>query len=71
MEYTYVIHEAEEGGYWAQVPSLPGSFTQGETLEEVATNLREATEAHIAALKQDGREPPIESEMVVGRVVLR
>ena len=71
MEYTYVVHRAEEGGYWAEVPVLPGCFTQGETLEEVVTNLREAIEAHVAALKQDGQEPPIDSDMVVGRMAVR
>ena len=39
-----VIHRAEEGGYWAEVPSLPGCATQGETEEEIAANLREAIE---------------------------
>ncbi len=39
-----VIHEAEEGGFWAEVPSLPGSVTQGETVAEVTSNLREAIE---------------------------
>jgi predicted RNase H-like HicB family nuclease len=37
-----LIHEAEEGGFWAEVPSLPGCFTEGETLEETLANLREA-----------------------------
>jgi predicted RNase H-like HicB family nuclease len=71
MEYTYVIHKAEEGGYWAEVPALPGCFTQGETLEEVVSNLREAIEAHVAALRDDGQDIPVESEMVVGRVAVR
>lgn len=31
MEYTVVLHNAEEGGYWAEVPSLEGCFSQGET----------------------------------------
>ncbi len=35
MKYKVIIHEAEEGGYWAEVPSLPGCFSQGETFEEV------------------------------------
>ena len=39
-----VVHEAEEGGYWAEVPSLPGCATQGDTLEELMANLFEAIE---------------------------
>lgn len=42
MKITAIIHEAEEGGFWAEVPSLPGCMTQGETLEDVQTALREA-----------------------------
>jgi len=39
-----IVHEAEEGGYWAEVPTIPGCATQGETLEELETNLLEAIE---------------------------
>ncbi len=39
-----VIHEAEEGGYWAEVPAMPGCATQGETLEELLVSLSEAVE---------------------------
>lgn len=49
-----VIHKAEEGGYWAEVPSLPGCVTQGETLDELDTNLREAIEGWLAAGEPDG-----------------
>ncbi|MBX3734207.1 MAG: type II toxin-antitoxin system HicB family antitoxin [Verrucomicrobiae bacterium] len=39
-----IIHDAEEGGFWAEVPALPGCVTQGESIEEVTANLREAIE---------------------------
>jgi predicted RNase H-like HicB family nuclease len=39
-----IIHEAEEGGYWAEVPAIPGCATQGDTLEELLSNLNEAVE---------------------------
>jgi predicted RNase H-like HicB family nuclease len=42
------IHEAEEGGYWAEVPALPGCVTQGVTVEEVTFNLREAIEGWLS-----------------------
>ena len=35
MKLKVIIHDAEEGGYWAEVPSLPGCGTQGETIEEL------------------------------------
>jgi len=44
VKIKVVIHEAEEGGYWAEVPAIPGCATQGETLEELFKNLYEAVE---------------------------
>ena len=49
-----VIHKAEEGGYLAEVPPLPGCVTQGETLDELNPNLREAIEGWLAAGEPDG-----------------
>ena len=43
--YTVLVHEAEEGGYWGEVPELPGCVSQGETIEELNANIREAIEA--------------------------
>ena len=44
MELKVVVHQAEEGGYWAEVPAIPGCATQGESFEELLTNLYEAIE---------------------------
>jgi predicted RNase H-like HicB family nuclease len=44
-----VYPEPEAGGYSAEVPALPGCYTQGETLEEVQANLREAAEGWLGA----------------------
>jgi predicted RNase H-like HicB family nuclease len=44
MKLKVVIHNAEEGGYWAEVPAIPGCATQGETLDEVLGNIRGAIE---------------------------
>jgi predicted RNase H-like HicB family nuclease len=44
MVFQAIAHEAEEGGYWAEVPALPGCFTQGETLEELKANIKEVIE---------------------------
>ena len=48
MKIKVVVHEAEEGGYWAEVPALPGCATQGDTLEELTANLLEAIEGYLA-----------------------
>ncbi len=68
MQYTVVVHSAEEGGYWVDVPSLPGCFSQGETIDEAMNNAREAIELHIQGLKDDGQEVPKEEGLVIGRV---
>ena len=44
MKIKAVVHEAEEGGFWAEVPAIPGCATQGETFEELLRNLYEAIE---------------------------
>lgn len=46
--------EPEAGGYSASVPALPGCHTQGETLDEVRANLREAAEGWLAVAHEDG-----------------
>jgi len=44
VKLKVVIHEAEEGGYWAEVPAIPGCATQGDTFKELLENLYEAIE---------------------------
>lgn len=44
MKLKVLIHKAEEGGYWAEVPSIPGCATQGDTFEELLQNIYEAVE---------------------------
>ena len=51
-EFTAVIEQASEGGYWAYCPEIPGANGQGETVDECRQNLREA----IALILQDRRE---------------
>ncbi len=44
MKIHAIVHKAEEGGFWAEVPSIPGCATQGESMDELRLNLREAIE---------------------------
>lgn len=53
MKLKVVIHEAEEGGYWAEVPSIPGCATQGDTFEELLSNIYEAVEGCLSVDIQD------------------
>ena len=57
MKVKAIIHEADEGGFWAEVPALPGCSTQGDTMEELRENLKEAI-----ALWLDAGEDEIGSE---------
>lgn len=49
MRIKVIVHEAEEGGYWAGVPAIPGCMTQGETLEELLENVSEAVQGCLEA----------------------
>lgn len=42
MKLKIVVHKADEGGYWAEVPAIKGCFSQGETMEELLENIKEA-----------------------------
>jgi len=68
MEFTVLIHSAEEGGFWVEVPTLPGCFSQGETFEEAMENIREAIGLHLEVLCEDGSELPREDDLIIGRV---
>ena len=59
MKIKVVVHNAEEGGFWAEVPSIPGCFTQGDTWEELLKNIYEAIEA---CLSVDIREIELNPE---------
>lgn len=49
MKVKVAVHDAEEGGYWAEVPALPGCVTGGDTFEELLANLYDAVEGWLAA----------------------
>ena len=57
MKLKVIVHEAEEGGYWAEVPSIPGCATQGETFDELLQNIYEAVEGCLAVDAQDVDKP--------------
>ena len=53
MKLKVIIHDADEGGYWAEVPSIPGCATQGETIEELLSNIYEAVDACLSVDLKD------------------
>ncbi len=64
MTLKAIVHKAEEGGFWAEVPALPGCMTQGETIAEIKANLREAVELWLSvgeeAAKSEGDDEVLE-----------
>ena len=57
QNYAVVTHEDLEGGFWAEAPALPGCYSQGETLDELKHNIREAIAGVLEVLREQGREP--------------
>lgn len=53
MKLKVVIHEAEEGGFWAEVPAIAGCATQGETFDELLQNIYEAVEGCLSVEVRD------------------
>jgi predicted RNase H-like HicB family nuclease len=64
MKIKIVVHEAEEGGFWAEVPAVPGCATQGDSMDELMRNLREAIEGclsiEVASPERGGTERMLE-----------
>jgi predicted RNase H-like HicB family nuclease len=67
MKLKIIVHEAEEGGFWAEVPAIPGCASQGETYEELMRNIREAIEG---CLSVDIAEPQGGGKNQVAEIVL-
>jgi predicted RNase H-like HicB family nuclease len=53
MKLKVIIHRAEEGGFWAEVPAIPGCATQGDTFEELLQNIYEAVEGCLSVDEAD------------------
>jgi predicted RNase H-like HicB family nuclease len=57
MKLQVVVHKEPAGGYWAEVPALPGCVSQDETLAELKANIHEAIEGCLEVLREEGRQP--------------
>jgi predicted RNase H-like HicB family nuclease len=67
VKIKVVVHAAEEGGFWAEIPALPGCVTQGETVDETLANVREAAEAWLDVAQEkyapNSRDQLVEIEL--------
>ena len=52
-----MIHQEASGGFWGEVLALPGCYSQGETVQDLLANLREAIAGTLAVMKEEGTEP--------------
>ncbi|WP_172135426.1 type II toxin-antitoxin system HicB family antitoxin [Adlercreutzia sp. ZJ473] len=57
--YDAVFHAAEEGGYWADAPDLPGCVSEGDTINEAASMMADAMKTYVASLLLHGDEVPV------------
>lgn len=58
MKLKVIVHKAEEGGYWAEVPSIEGCVSQGETFDELLFNIYEAVEGCLSVEINDSEILP-------------
>ena len=70
FSYSVFYEQCPEGGYVALVPALPGCHTQGETLEETESNIKEAIELYLDSLSAHGEAIPEEGRSFQGRVTV-
>jgi predicted RNase H-like HicB family nuclease len=62
--YTVVIHAEPTGGFWGEVPALPGCYSQGESMDELLENLREAIAGVLEVMQEEGRVPESSIQVV-------
>ena len=64
LEYTVIVHADDTGGYWTDVPALPGCGSQGETIEEAIEMTKDAILGYLASLEKHGEPIPDERQIV-------
>ena len=60
LTYNVELEPQKEGGYTATVPALPGCISEGDTLEEVLENIKDAIEGYIKVMAKHRRKIPLE-----------
>lgn len=63
MKIKAIIHPAEEGGYWAEVPALPGCITEGDSMDEVINNLQDAIQGWLE-VANERQKPDLISRVI-------
>ena len=55
--FAVAIHQETSGGFWGEVPALPGCYSQGQTVQDLLANLREAIAGTWEVMKDEGIKP--------------
>ena len=63
MKLKVVIHQAEEGGFWGEVPGFPGCVSEGDTLEETLANVRDAFEGVFEVMQERGPQETLPGDL--------
>ena len=64
MRYSVIVHRADEGGYWVEVPALPGCYSQGDTIDQTLEKAAEGVELYLETLREEGRAIPRDEDVV-------
>jgi predicted RNase H-like HicB family nuclease len=70
MDFKVLLEPDQTGGYVAVCPSLPGCYSQGESVEEAFANIREAIELVLEDMQERGEQAPDPSGVLIGSVVV-
>ena len=63
MTFKVIMHPESQGGFWGEIPALPGCYSQGETVKELLDNLHDAAQGCLEVLRKEGRSPEPEVEI--------
>lgn len=69
-DFKVLLEPDEDGGYIVVCPSIPGCYSQGETIEEALANIREAIELCLEEMESRGEPVPDPSNVLIGSVLV-
>ena len=70
MDFKVVLEPDPDGGYVVTCPTIPGCYSQGDSIEEALKNIREAIEICVEDMKARGEQIPDPAKTLVGSVVV-
>ena len=68
MDYFIFIRRAKEGGFWAEIPALPGFHVHGESIDDLLSRVPQSIQLHHDTLRDDGQAIPIQDRIIITTV---